>query len=386
MTPKVLLGILEPSITSQVLNRVRHPAFGFEYLDNCVDALELMARLETTEVDILIISSDLPNLSKSMIKFMIKQYKVLVISDTEYSKRLGKYPKQTVTIETLAQVLGSLRPLISNEGTNDVGELIVVLAVASSSGSSTVAINLGYARAAQTTVLLADFDFTHPSLLPRLTHQGAHSNLLRLASLLPDLSLTPAELSVNCIQLSDSLRLLAGIESARNGTDINLNLLDEVVDVALELDEVVVLDLGQRVFMSSLAKFQSQLLHRATRIVLVSSADPISLLTTCNWLSAEGSKFQSKLEVVLNRVEANDNKAELARLIQEAAGVTPQAFLPVDHKLHRQAIWAGRPASVLKPKSQFNKAISNWLNSKKLPEIKSEPRKKSVLERLKEVS
>jgi MinD-like ATPase involved in chromosome partitioning or flagellar assembly len=371
MRLSVVIGCDDIDLTKLILTRVLHPASCLDHLATVVDAVELVALLNSTEVDLVIIDPNLPRLTKGLVKQITAGHKLIAINqpDNQLQRKLGLSSK-TVEMVELAIRLGEFKQLPA--ATNSEGEasqVISIFAVASGSGASTIATNLAYLKGQLNQVLLADFDLTHPALAAQLNINSAQAGLLLLNQLAQQAPLTTAEFALHCIELQPNLRLMPGISSASAAAELDYRVMDEVVAIATELDEVVIADLGQLQARGDVADFQRQLISISNQVYLITAADPISILTTCNWLAVNGSSFQGKLQIVINKVTSKTEQAQLASLISAAAGNDPAVFIWADFKLLEHALWRGEIAVGLKPKSSFSRSIAGLVAGAKLPKL-----------------
>jgi len=389
MRPNVVIGCDNTDLTKQISARVLHPASYLDHLATVADAVELVALLNSTDADLVILDPNLPRLTKGLVKQIAMSCQLIAISqpDKQLQRKLG-LNSSTVELSELVRKLGEFKqiPDTSNPAAGG-SELICVFAVASGSGASTFAANFAYYKSQLTQVMLADFDLTHPGLAAQLNINTSQAGLLQLNQLAQQAPLTTAEFALRCIELKSNLRLLPGLSSAANAAELDLRVMDEVLAIATELDEVVITDLGQLQLRGEVADFQRQVIASSHQVFLVTAADPISMLTTCNWLTSNSSSYQNKLQVVINKVTTKTAKTELSNLISTAAGVSPAIFLPTDHKLFEQAIWRGELAALSRPKSMFSKSLAAAVTGAKVPKLEVKPTKQpKALKRLEQAS
>ena len=386
MSTLVVVATADQLLRQGISTRLLHPAIGLVEIEYLEDAAELLAFLNTTEVSLVILDSALPKLTKSLVKQVGKEYElILVAADAPDQRNRFGISAKTLNLAELISALRAYRSVDNMETDDSKGELILVAAAASASGATSVAMNFALQMSKRQDVMLVDFDLTHPSLAAQLNQSAPSGGLKKVMQLVLQEELSPAELALNCVALSPSFRLLLGGLELTQLTELDYSLIEEIIDAAVQLDDVVILDLGQILSYGSIAQLQQLLAARASRVLLVCAADPISILTSCNWLSGPGNKFQNKLEVVINKLDQKSSAAELANLVTEAINAQPVAYLPISQKLFREAVWSGKIVSDLKPKSEFARIINRWLSQPDLPSLPA-PIKKKRLERLKQVS
>ncbi len=363
MSLNIIIGAADPQLSRAISSRVQHPAVGMNLVEVVEDAVELVALLNSADVDLVIIDAGLPRLEKSLVKLLLQKSQLLAIKTTDNSqlRKLGLI-NSAIELADLAAELGKLKPPVDQvQSTITQGRIVVIAAIASGSGSSAVAISMAQLSSSRQTVCLADFDLTHPSLAAQLNQSSSRSGLLQITQNLQYAPLTAAELAQRCIQVTPAFRLLPGLAAANQIADLDLTVMDEVIATATELDQLVVIDIGQIQPLGAIAKFQQQVIASSAELVLVTAADPISMLTTCNWLAKNAANYQNRLKIIVNKTTSRTPNYELSKLISESSTITPAAFLVADPKLFEQAIWTGHPAVVLKPKSKFSRSVASWL-------------------------
>jgi MinD-like ATPase involved in chromosome partitioning or flagellar assembly/CheY-like chemotaxis protein len=389
----VIVGSNNSELVNLISHRLNHPAINMQITSVIADAAELAACLATTEPDLIILDSKLPKLSKSITKQIIKSFEVVVLisEESEAPWRINAR-KNYCELSELAKKLGhykreNTQPLQDERS----GELILVTSVVASSGATTIALNLGYFLSNSNSVMLADFDLLQPSLFAQISNTPSRHGLTTLIAQMNKINLTPAELAEHCQTITPGLRVLPGISSSHLVSELDLSALDELSDVAKDLDEKVIVDLGQLQVVGPIAKLQQELVSLSSRVVLVVAADPISILLTCDWLQSQHTIPSSKLNLVINKVNNRNDLVEIANLFQDSFKLTPQVLLPFDSELFIECIWSGEPAVIRKPKSSFSTTFLSWTSkSGKAPKdfsIEARGKKRtSRLSRLREAS
>jgi len=362
----VVIGSANQELVAVISHRLNHPSISMNKVAVIEDAAELMGMLNTIETDLILLDVNLPKLSKGLVKQLSKGFEVIILvsEESEIPWRTSRKTNYS-TISNLAKTLGRYKPVYQNDSIeNPRGELILVASIAAANGSSTIAANLAFTMSEDSSVLLSDFDFIQPTLFAQLSQATENQGLASLLAKLTKIDLTPAELAQHCLELTPTLRLLAGIGNSQLISELNFSLLDEVIEVGLELDEKLILDLGILQPFGQIAKLQQDLISICHRLVLVIAADPISVLTTCNWLELQALSCKSKLHLVFNKISSNSDAVELNNLFKTSFDLSAQAFFPLDHKLFTYSLWSGKPALLVKPKSDFAKELHFWISSK----------------------
>lgn len=387
MSNLVVVATADQLLRQGISTRLLHPAIGLVEIEYLEDAAELSALLSTTEVSLVLLDSALPKLTKGLVKQIDKEQElILVTAETQEQRNRFGLNATTLSLAELISALRAYRSVDSAELAEPKAELILVAAVASGSGATTIAMNLALQTSKQQNVMLMDFDLTHPSLAAQLNQPMPNGGLTKVVQLVSLEELTPAELALNCVAFSPTFRLLMGSLDLNQFIDLDYSLIEEIIDTATQLDDVIILDVGQLLNYGSAAQLQQLLAARASKVLLVCAADPISMLTSCNWLSGPGNKFQSKVKVVINKLDQKSSAAELANLVTEAINSQPVAYFPMAQKLFREAVWSGKIVSEMKPKSEFARSISRWLSQAEVTDLSAPIKNKKRLERLKQVS
>jgi Mrp family chromosome partitioning ATPase len=390
MNLNIVIATADLQLNRAISSRVLHPAVGMNLLGVVEDAVELIALLNSAEVDLVIIDANLPRLEKNLVKLIVQKADLLAIktNDNSQLRKLG-LNRSAIDLADLAADLGRLKPTTLELHSNVAqGQIVAIAATASGSGASAVAISMAQFRSVLESVCLVDFDLTHPSLAVQLNQHSITAGLLQLTQQLQYAPLTAAELAQRCIQITPALRLLPGLAAANQLIDLDLNVMDEVICAASELDQLVVIDLGQLQQLGAIAKFQQQVIASSAKLILVTAADPISMLTTCNWLAKNAANYKNKLQIIVNKTTARTANHELSKLIAESSTIAPAAFLVADAKLFEQAIWSGEAAVALRPRSKFSQAVASWLQLTKTNTevIPIKPGKQRGLKRLQQAS
>ncbi len=386
MSGIVAVASANESLLAQISARLLHPSIGVEEIVRQADAAELAALVETAEVDLVVLDPELPKLTKSLVKQLNRSVEIILVSvDPEAKSRFG-FGLTAIKLTDLSGKLSKYRSELRIASDSSQSQLLLFAAVASGSGASSVAINAAYQLSKQSNVLLMDFDLTHSSIAAQLNLNQPATGMVKTIQVVLQGELTTAELALNCVNFLPTLRLLTGNIDLNQMVEMDFALLAEIVDTAMKLDQIVILDLGQLLSYGPIAVIQHQLLAMATKVMLVCAADPISLLNTCNWLTGTGNKYKSKLEVVINKLSSKAAAPEIAKLITEAIGSKPVAYFPEDHKLFQESLWSGKIAAALTPKSKFARTMRNWANQSEAIEIPVTNKSKRGLARLKQVS
>lgn len=356
---QIVIASARAELAAAIESRINHPATGLSHQAIINDAVELVALIESHQLDLIVLDIDLPRLSRSLVKQLLTKTKLIAIveSTTANPKKLGLH-KQATELNQLSQLLKPFR--IQQPNLSPRISIICIATVASGSGASTVGSNMAAAKSRSSEVLLVDLDLIHSSMAVQVDCGITGAGLLSLSQLLQTSDLTPAELAANCVAITTSLRLLPGIGSVTNLPQLNLNLFDEIHAAAIELVDCVVIDLGQLIPSGEISRFQQQIMTNCTELFIVSAADPISMLHTSNWLAKFAANYVSKLQVVINKHQVG-GATEITELIEQAAGVKPAAILPHD-EIFNDLIWQGQIAVLAKPKTRFSKAVLRWLS------------------------
>lgn len=406
MTLNLILALSGEKFESNLISRLSHPASQIRVIDRCLDAAELLAYLRANQVDLVILSVDLPRLSPQVAKELRAITKTLCLVEAgdldalELAQKLI-LPSFEVT-ENFNHLMQSIREFVGNEipikkQTESVSELICFCSSSSSPGVSSMAIAFADLVSNSKRVCLIDLSLKTPDLAANLNLNSASSGLALVTHLAMRGELNTAELANRCIQVKQNLRVLPGIPSPNRWSDLDLEAILEVVAVARELDDVVVIDLGGIEFLdTALADKREtwliEILNLATSKIGVIAGDPISLLRGVNWLSRMNNSLLEDIDILVNKLNSKTIAAEISTILQKSNQKIPVAYIPIDHDLFAEALWVGQPVTALQSKSPAIKALASWIGNPdykqaNMPNKTSWTRPKApALKRLKEAS
>jgi MinD-like ATPase involved in chromosome partitioning or flagellar assembly len=185
-------------------------------------------------------------------------------------------------------------------------------------------------------------------------------------------------LSGLCWQINASLRVLTGIGRADRWPELRPTALESVIEVARELAEFTVLDLGFGLETDEELSFDTAAPRRngatlaglaaADLVLVIGAADPIGMQRVIRGLDElRSTEIQTPTWVVLNRVRGAATPGSAPSQLQETlgrfAGRTATVMLPHDLDAADRALGAGKTLAEAAPNSPLRRAISELARS-----------------------
>jgi MinD-like ATPase involved in chromosome partitioning or flagellar assembly len=174
-------------------------------------------------------------------------------------------------------------------------------------------------------------------------------------------------------EVSARLRVLTGIPRADRWPELRAAAVENVLTVARQLAECVVVDCGfaveddEELSYDTLAPRRNAAtltaLERADELIVVGSAEPVGLQRLVRAVQDLGSIPSPTPRVVINKVRASSVGTRPQRRIAEAlsrfAGMDDLAFLPWDQASLDGAMFAGRSLVEFAPQSELRRALAD---------------------------
>jgi len=244
---------------------------------------------------------------------------------------------------------------------------IAISSAAGAPGRSVLANNLATELAMfGESVLLIDLDLEAPGQAQLLGLTETPVGLSAAMRLARQARLDQAALNRLCVKLAVgrfNLNFLPGLASPDRANEVSLQDLNELINLAETHFDNVVVDLPALVAnpVTHTQRLTTEVLQRASGVVLVTAADPLSaarfieLRASCNWLADINGA------IVVNRFRTtalgSNAKADIAHALVRFADSTIDAFVPEDGAGFDAAMLNGLPLSVLKRASPARLAL-----------------------------
>ncbi|HIZ98576.1 MAG TPA: hypothetical protein H9805_08355 [Candidatus Janibacter merdipullorum] len=252
------------------------------------------------------------------------------------------------------------------------GQVVAVWGPVGAPGRSTVAVNVASEIAASgTTALLVDLD-TYGAAVAQLLSVLDEAPGLAAASRASELgTLDLPSLARLAVEAAPRLRVLTGIPTPSRWTEVRASAVEQVIDLARSLAEVVVLDCGfgieddEELSYDTLAPRRNATtlvaLAEADELLLVGAADPVGLQRMVRSVQAVGLVPSPTPRPVVNRLRASSVGPDPRRRVSESlarfAGLESITFLPDDPAATDAALLSGRTLAECAPESELRTAV-----------------------------
>ena len=272
---------------------------------------------------------------------------------------------------------GASAPGASGDGEGWVpvedSQLIAVWGPTGAPGRTTVALNLAaeLAHSGARTLLVAA-DTYGSSIAQSLALLDEAPGVAAAARAADQGSLDLHSLARLAPEVTARLRVLTGIPRADRWPELRAAAVENVLTVARQLAECVVVDCGfaieddEELSYDTLAPRRNAAtltaLERADELIVVGSAEPVGLQRLVRAVQDLGRIPSPTPRVVINKVRASSVGTRPQRRIAEAlsrfAGMDDLAFLPWDQASLDGAMFAGRSLVEFAPQSELRRALA----------------------------
>lgn len=242
---------------------------------------------------------------------------------------------------------------------------ITVWGPGGSPGRSTLAINLSdsIARLGYS-VLLIDADLFNPSLPLML---GVPLRGHTLSTLFAELNRNPAIDLKDFVTETDikGLSLMPGITNLARASEIQIELFAAFLSAAQRYDYLVfdvAGDLADKGLTSNSERIPRFLVREAQQVIAVGEANILGLERLARQVAdLRRLRFDRQVRFVLNRVEPKPRSTvDAAELFWQLTKERVSATLPQDRKTLATALERGCPASVIRQRGEFSKAVLSF--------------------------
>ncbi len=253
-------------------------------------------------------------------------------------------------------------------------QVIAITSPYGSTGKTTVAINLAAELAAQKyRVLLIDADTNGPSIANYLSQSELPAGFVGALRIASQNRFDKSQLERLSVELAKPRFTLLPGSIGSYPVEINNQSVERILETAKAHFDFTVIDLGclptQRsgdsINTAVSCAIQTSVLSEATRVVLVTLADPVGI---SRFLSAEQSILKSIAQpnLIVNRLRNSvipNAKQEIQKTLQRLAAIEVSAYFPDDPAHLDQATRDGTAASLLSRTGSFRQAIHAFTNS-----------------------
>lgn len=372
----------------------------------CADLADLLAAASAGLADVAIVSADLRSLDRAALHHLAG-HSVLVAGAIEPGDEPGERRLRQLGIDVvvhsdaatheLEEALERLDALTgpaslpfeeaaapngASAGMQGAGEgwvpvedaqVIAVWGPTGAPGRTTVALNLAaeLARSGART-LLVDADTYGSSIAQSLALLDEAPGVAAAARAADQGSLDLHSLARVAPEVSARLRVLTGIPRADRWPELRAAAVENVLTVARQLAERVVVDCGfaieddEELSYDTVAPRRNAAtltaLEQADELIVVGSAEPVGLQRLVRAVQDLASIPSPTPRVVINKVRASSVGTRPQRRIAEAlsrfAGMDDLAFLPWDQASLDGAMFAGRSLAEFAPQSELRRAVA----------------------------
>jgi MinD-like ATPase involved in chromosome partitioning or flagellar assembly len=373
----------------------------------CADLADLLAAASAGLADVAIVSADLRSLDRAALHHLashsVRVAGAIEPGDEPGERRLRQLGIDVVVhsgaatheleealeqLDTLtgpatlpfgeaAAPHGASAPGASGDGEGWVpvedSQLIAVWGPTGAPGRTTVALNLAAELAhSGARTLLVDADTYGSSIAQSLALLDEAPGVAAAARAADQGSLDLHSLARLAPEVSARLRVLTGIPRADRWPELRAAAVENVLTVARQLAERVVVDCGfaieddEELSYDTLAPRRNAAtltaLEQADELIVVGSAEPVGLQRLVRAVQDLGSIPSPTPRVVINKVRASSVGTRPQRRIAEAlsrfAGMDDLAFLPWDQASLDGAMFAGRSLAEFAPQSELRRALA----------------------------
>lgn len=252
------------------------------------------------------------------------------------------------------------------------GTVVAVWGPVGAPGRTTVAVNLASEVAASgTSALVIDLD-TYGAAVAQLLSVLDEAPGLAAAARASELgTLDLPSLARLAVEAAPGLRVLTGIPTPGRWTEVRTGAVEQILDLARSLAQVVVLDCGfgieddEELSYDTLAPRRNATtlvaLAEADELLLVGSADPIGLQRMVRAVQSVGQVPSPTPRAVVNRLRSSsvgpDPRRRVAESLERFAGLESIAFLPDDPVATDRALLSGRTLAECAPESELRVAV-----------------------------
>ena len=371
----------------------------------CADLADLLAAASAGLAEVAIVSADLRSLDRAALHHLAR-HSVLVVGAIEPGDEPGERRLRQLGIDVvvhsdaatheLEEALeqldtvtgpaplpfgeaaapdGASGPQGDGEGWVPVedAQVIAVWGPTGAPGRTTVALNLAAELAhSGARTLLVDADTYGSSVAQSLALLDEAPGVAAAARAADQGSLDLHSLARLAPEVSARLRVLTGIPRADRWPEMRAAAVENVLTVARQLAERVVVDCGfaieddEELSYDTLAPRRNAAtltaLEQADELIVVGSAEPVGLQRLVRAVQDLGSIPSPTPRVVINKVRASSVGTRPQRRIAEAlsrfAGMDDLAFLPWDQASLDGAMFAGRSLAEFAPQSELRRALA----------------------------
>ncbi len=390
-----LLVLLGPSAwEGPFVAALAHPASGVAIGRRCLDTADLLAAASAGLGTGVLLGADAPRLDADVLARLrtlgIPVVGLVVAGDAEASRRLAHWGASAVVeadpadlgaaVRRLAGALRDLaagEPVAADEEDGDAarshGRVVTVWGPAGSPGRTSVAVALAdEASRLATSVLLVDADTWAPSVPVVLGLVDDGPGLASACRRALAGTLEVAALAGLAREVRPGLLVLPGIPRAGRWTEVRASALSEVLAVARDLVDLVVVDVGaplesdeELVFDTAAPRRNAAALvalEEADLVITVGSADPLGLVRLVAGVSELHDAVRgADVRVLVTRLRDSALGRRSVPAVVEAlhrhAGVESPWTVPDDRAAYDAALRDGRTLAEAAPASPARHAL-----------------------------
>lgn len=361
---------------SSFVSALGHPMHGINIARRCVDAIDVRAVVQRTEVDAVIISDDTMRLSDDFyIELTERNIRIIALTT-----QVGLWAQQS-NVDVLAldihEPLASVATLVrsihaqfvpQSSQETETGHLVAVAGFGSSAGRSATIRELGWQLTDDArTVLIVDGDTYGASLHQEFGLGTSTHGMLDLCRAWESHLLTSETFCDYVTQLSDALHMVTGLARSSRWTQLRLPALRGVWQQAVATYDAVLVDIGPVIEVDKPSGYEDSLprrnsvpltvLQNAATTFLCTKSDDVNLTRLIRGFNEHHELFAvTNVHVI---VWGSDNHTdEVTQAIVRHTGLTSISHIPSDGERIAKVFGQSQSISALWPKCDYASAFA----------------------------
>lgn len=323
----VVTALGNVSWEQQFISSLGHPMFGISVPKRCVDGIDLLAAVRTTDVDAVVVSDAVLRVDHNCIADILAEgvrFLAITVEPNEWREVgatdivLLRDDDISLMVQQVVKVIRDHPDEVNYQHVNS-GQLTAVTGFGGASGRSQCALGVASELVQVAATCLVDADVYAPSLAQEVGLEEFTGGLLGLTRIAELRKLSDISLHETAATLENGLLFLRGIPAAHRWTDLRLHALKSMWEYLLSRIDYVVADCGPAY---DLLDRNSQVTARPTRaiasltaidaahtVIVTANASDVGLSRLVNGY-AELLPFVENKEVIVVVHGVSDEKTE----------------------------------------------------------------------------
>lgn len=248
----VVTALGNVSWEQQFISSLGHPMFGISVPKRCVDGIDLLAAVRTTEVDAVVVSDAVLRVDHNCIADILAEgVRFLAITTEPIEWReLGATDIVVLRDDDIALMVQQVVKVIRDHPDEAIhhhsqfSELVAITGFGGASGRTQCALGVASELVQAGTTCLVDADVYAPSLAQEVGLEEFTGGLLGLTRIAELRKLSDISLHETAATLENGLLFLRGIPAAHRWTDLRLHALKSMWEYVRSMTDFVVADCG----------------------------------------------------------------------------------------------------------------------------------------------